>query len=638
MLRLACLMQDREAQNLKQTILSIIYEILYENNNRELFADELFIKTNDKFSTTIERSLFDELLVKSDFFEISNNTRDRLVKLTSKKFAEIDSSIAEFSIEPHIERFLKEKNITNVDKQAFVNILFNSIYENIYTFTPDKISSLIPNSCLRTYTTTEIKAFNDFLDFEDANKNRCLYNQFAKAIEFAILTSGQGVKQFSENLYKDKYYLLDTNIILRLLGVGGEERQRTIKQLLTDCKKQGIYFEYTNQTYIELMHTIAASVEHLQQVEKSQRLDILTELYRNNPNSFYIDSDFINHYCQLRVENRVNTPEQYELQMKAEFKVIQQEIGLLEADTTIEVNASRKNNLASKLMRSGKTENQAKVDSHNILYVKGRRKNNNYNYSDVKSFYLTTDRGLNQELSLDRDNEVSPTILPSQLFVIHHPLSGNSSLEPDYDIFFKFLKRRTSEFKFRGKDVLNYIESARTYTTDPKKIAPLLEAYADQRYTYSNNDAKIESEVVTFEKFAQTYFDQQSAELGEAKKRDDQMQEYGNNELANSIKKSRYIALAFDIVVTVIVIPAIGISLKISTSLDTSTILTATIVAEVIKFLISNRTGVLKSIWKSAFQRFAKNTSYFKIRKELSFIDKGICIIQNAPDNIWKYK
>ncbi len=106
----------------------------------------MFAKTNDKFSTSLEKDIFDNLLLKSNSFELTNTENAPLVKLSNEKFIEIDKNISEFSIEPHIEKFLELRKLPQNKKDKIVEILYLSIYENIYTFTPNKIKTLIPQT------------------------------------------------------------------------------------------------------------------------------------------------------------------------------------------------------------------------------------------------------------------------------------------------------------------------------------------------------------------------------------------------------------------------------------------------------------------------------------------------------------
>ncbi|HEU4789911.1 MAG TPA: hypothetical protein VFS71_09510 [Flavobacterium sp.] len=641
-LRLCCLIQDRDAQDLKRTALSVIFETLYETDNAEMSADELFAATNEKFNTALEKDFFDNLLVKSNSFILTTTQSSPLVRLTPEKFDEIDKNVSEYSIDPHIEKFLEKRKLPLSKKEKIIEILFQSIYENIYTFTPDKIETLIPQNISEKLEQSDLDIFNDFLEYDNHEKNRCLYNHFAKAIEFAILTSGKGVTQFSENIYKDKSYLLDTNIIFRLIGVGGEERRLTTEQLMKDCINQGIQFEYSHHTLLELNKKLEQCVIEISRAEKSNKIALVENVLENNPHLF--NDDFITQYCNLRIAKIVNSPEQYEIEMKSRFKILCTELNIQKTNHKISIEASRGNSYGLFLMKKRKEINehyrysihQAKVDANNILYVRERRGGNNYNYADVKSFYLTTDRGLNRILSAEKENLVPETILPSQLFIIHNPISSNGDKEPDYKTFFRFLKRRTSEFKLRGKDVLHYITQARMFSTDEKVIKSVIETYSDQRYKYSISDSVEEGTLLSFKDFSATFFDKKNAELKDTKQNYDIILSESEKEFSTVISKSKNVVKIIDFFLTLIVIPGIALTLKFVTKLDSSYIVIFLLIAEAIKFIVSSRTNFLKNIWLSLAKYFAQKTSYYKLSKNRDFLNRIEDKINGSSDNIWK--
>ncbi len=136
---------------------------MYENNNDYVHADNLFDLTNDKFNTSIDKDFFDNLLLKSTSFELLNTNDSPLVKLTKEKYNEIDKNVSEYSIEPHIERFLDQKGFGLKNKEKILEILFQSIYENIYTFKPDKIKTIIPQHISNKLSQEDLDIFNQFL-------------------------------------------------------------------------------------------------------------------------------------------------------------------------------------------------------------------------------------------------------------------------------------------------------------------------------------------------------------------------------------------------------------------------------------------------------------------------------------------
>ncbi len=641
-LRLCCLLQDRDSQDLKRVVLSIIFEIQFESNNSEISVDELYIQTNAKFNTALDRDFFDSLILKSDSFETTNTNESPLLKLTSAKFNEIDRDISEFSIEPHIEKFLVEKGLDANRKDKLVELLFQSIYENIYTFTPEKIQTLIPQGLIETAEQQDLDAFNAFLEYDNNAKNRCLYNQFAKAIEFAILTSGKGVNQFSDNLYKDKCYLLDTNIIFRLIGVGGEERQSTMIQLLKDCIKQGITFEFSNQTLMELNKRLEQCVIDLQRAEKARKIEIVANVLAQIPSSF--NDDFITQYCKMRSVGEVSSPEQYELQMKTRFKALCEELSIGRANHGIKVE-DYEVNLFSLHLKQRRSEinsyykysnKQAKVDAFNTLYVRKRRGGNNYNYADVKSFYLTTDRGLNRILAQEQNSLVPETILPSQLFIIHNPLSNGNTEEVDYQTFFRFLKKRTSQFKMRGKDVINYINQARTFTTDPKEITAVVQTYSDQRYEFSRTESLDEHSFISFKDFSQTYFDAKNAEFEEVNSSYSGIVSIAETNLKQLVLDSKMRTRMLDIGLYSLILPGIALLIKFVAGIDWTVFGGLLVISELIKFITSSRSTFLKKVWLSIFNRMVKRSPYYKMTQDSKYLQRGIDEIHQLSDNIWK--
>lgn len=638
LLRLACLIQDRDNQDFKRVVLSIIFELIYENNNVDLKADELYSATIAKSKEPIERDFFDNLITNSKSFELTNTDSEPLVKLTSTKFNEVEKNISEFSIEPSIEKFLKNKNYDLSNKDVIIKILYQSIYENIYAFNPSNTETLVPDVIKENFSQNELNIFNEFLEFDDPQKNRRLYNQFVKAIEFAILTSGKGVKSFTEQIYTDKTYLLDTNIIFRMLGVGGIERLETILKLIGSCIKQGVKFEYTLRTYQELNNTLDASIGKIAKAEQTKKVEIIQELVAEAPHFF--NDDFIVQYSRLKNEKKVSSPEQYGLEMKSRFKKLCTDFNIEQSNHSIKLETYEINLFAKKLISERKkitsyrySLKQATVDAYNVLFVRKKRGGNNYNYSDVKSFYLTTDRGLNKILSDDDEIVIPATILPSQLFAIHNPLSDESN-GVDYDNFFNFIKRRTSEFKHRGRDVFSFIQQAQVHTTDKEEIKNLIVTFTDVRYNNAKEESVKENVIVRFKDFAKTYFDNRLDEIEKIEDKYNTIEQKGEQDIYKILPKTKGITKTIDVISTLIIIPVISILIGLITNWEFSVI--SLLILEGLKFWLSKKENYNRQIWESLFEKKMKKTAYFKLTQNAQFIEQGLNKIAESDGNVWK--
>jgi len=484
--RLNCFLNDTHANDFKRIIISLVSEYLFDNNNENQKLENCYVHIVNFHKLEIEKDYFTSIVETYKHFELTAIQNDILLKLTSKKFAEINDRLNEHSIDIYIERFIRKNNLASSFKIPIKDILCQSVYENISTFSTDNLSSLVSTKVKTDFSNEEVAAFNDFLEDNDNEKNTAIYNIFLKATEFAIITSGKGVKEFSKDIFKGKRYCLDTNILFRLLGIGGLERQNTLKGLIESCIHQGITFEYTPHTFQELGKTLSGSVKYLKYAEKKYDLDMLGELTESDPHIF--KEDFITHYSKLKASGKINNPDQYELNILADFRTLQQVLSFGVTKGHIVINDREKAKMSDYLYKSKKelpygtkyTKTAANIDAYNVLFVRKLRGENNYNYVDVKSFYLTTDRTLNVILSKENNLIIPETILPSQLFILHHPFTSNGETV-DYELFLQFVKRRTTEFHLKGGEVLTYINQIRKQTSSKTELRNILTVYADKR-------------------------------------------------------------------------------------------------------------------------------------------------------------
>src|SRR5690606_19642310 len=120
-----------------------------------------------------------------------------------------------------------------------------------------------------------------------------------------------------------------------------------------------------------------------------------------------------------RSKGLVKNPDQYENKLLVDFRLLQEKYKISLYTKELPYPNDKVEKFKNLLFQQKKKKNKtirytktaAKVDATNILFVRSIRGNNNYNYSDVKSFYLTTDRTLNKILAREDENVLSETIL-----------------------------------------------------------------------------------------------------------------------------------------------------------------------------------------------------------------------------------
>jgi hypothetical protein len=613
------MMDDSRSKNFNSIIASLICELLYEGDNVALVKEKCFQHITENLKINLDVELFSSILEKNKDFVLTPEAESITIKLTPEKYADINKKIEQFSLEHYISKFVDKKKYSTPIKEAIERLIYQSIYENINSFSIGNIKTILPENAKTKNSKEEIEAFNAFLDQPDRDKDAALFSVFLKAVEFAIITSGKGVKQFTRDIFLGKEYCLDSNIIFRMLGVNGPERQESIINLMLSCIHQGIKFQYAVETFKEVKRKIEASIRDIKQGAQSNSIDILQDMIEED--LIQINNSFITHYALCRSQGSIKSAEQYEYLLLSEFRNLERKFNLKSVSTNFK---DRQVTLLQDMLYEKKkelngyryTKTAAKVDAHNILLVQELRGPNNFNYSDIKSFYLTTDRTLNTILATVNQEHIAETILPSQLYILHNALADSDDTEDmDYQAFNKFLKRRTTNFKYEGRDVLNFIDEIRSITSDTYTIKDVIKSYSDKKYEKGFQDLDSEPELKTFREFAETYLDKK---LGKAKAGDQKYQRSLSSaiaELPTLLAKSKKQIRNLDITVTVLLLPLSALLLKLITDKIWILVLGISLI-EILKFVISSKTNILSQLAKRVFLAGVTSSPYYKTFSE----------------------
>lgn len=451
--RVNCWMEDIEDQSYESSILITIYEFFITTDNEEIEFDLLFNQIKDAFGLKLQYDNCKEIVSNDPSFNIEPTENDFHVSLTKEKLEEFRQKQDLNHIDTQIKLFLEAHNLDQNFGQIIKKILYKAIYTNINSFVTSDIKTLITEKVENDFQPEEIECFNQFLEWENLAKNKAIYSLFSKSIEFAIITSGRGITEVSKDIFTNKTYYLDANIILRGIGIDGDARKDSILSVLDSCNHDGINFKIAKATYDELNNIIAKRSDDIIKISSPENDSFLTQIIDEIP----INNSFETDYIRRRKSGKVKSPSKYKLRLEQELSKFMDRYNL-KVEAIKGISQLEFSKLSKELLESKKSNynrrnyklGSALVDAKNILQVRNVRGANNYNYKDIKSFYLTTDGTLNAIVS-DRDKTTIPeTILPSQLFVIHNSFHKRTE-EQDYSDFINFIKLRRTEFNLNGQ-------------------------------------------------------------------------------------------------------------------------------------------------------------------------------------------
>jgi len=595
--RINCLLNDTKSTTFNSIITSILCELFYEYKNEPKNLNEIYSYIRNYLLITLEIDYLSTLINKAGFFNIEKLHDELLISLTSEKFLEVEQAIETNSLDKLINSFLIDSGKDFKFKGAIESMLYAAIYENINSFSIENLKTILPN-VKQDFSKEEIDAFNAFLDYPDPEKNKAIYRVLSNAVEFAILTSGKGIKEIKFEVFKGKSFLLDTNIIFRLLGIGGEERKESTLGLLTKCLSLGIKFEYTSKTHSELTNKLDQIIRMLESNKYNGSIAILGEIVNENPDLY--NDDFVIHYSKLFNQGVVQNPQQYQLKLQSDYRAL---LGTLKAGIVKEAPDDKEVYKLSKVLFAKKTEyystygkKASEVDAYNILVVRKKRGSNNHNFSDVKSFYLTADRSLNLIISKETESIIPDTILPSQLYILCKPFF-ETSLDNDYSEFVKFIKRRKTGFKYGGTQVLTYINQIRKFASSVTIINETLIHYSDVRYRSSqiNNEDIASNSNFTFKEVMKSILDKKLEEGDRGIRVKDSVAEEAEIYSTSRKRISRIIAKVIDCIITIGLLP-IGFLIFKEFYKSLWLIALLTLLVETIKFYLSSRFKLLQRL------------------------------------------
>ncbi|WP_380286583.1 hypothetical protein [Hymenobacter monticola] len=510
--RLSCMLDDMDGAKFNKVLVSVVCDYIYQRSNERTLLSQCLDYVVRELGIATTGQHLKNVLSKVEYVRTESLKNDVLLSLEVGLYDNLCHTSDANSIEHHARRFLRQETLPENLAEVLVEMIHQSIYENIQGLAGNNVKALLAEEIKGKFPVETIKVFNRFLEYENRAKDNAIFRLFYKALEFAIVTSGKGVKDFTANLFKGKVYLLDTNVIFRLMGIDGVQEQANMEELVTACLHQGVEFRYTAQTYEELRRKREQAVAMLKRFNNQASQLVEDTLIGGD---VAIQEGFANQYYRYKKVGVVATPEQYELKLMADFRRFEDLYKLRAVSRDVQVTKRDVEALSQDLFEGKKarrvlryTGSAAQVDAYNILYVKGARAFNNTSFSDVKCFYLSTDRMLAEILKAEANEQgVSEVLFPAQAFLLHASLSANFK-EADYITFTKFLKKSVVGQEFTGVEVVRYVNQVSSFTKDPKAISTLLKAYSDKRYT-SARSYDSELTLPTFSEFARTEFETQ---------------------------------------------------------------------------------------------------------------------------------
>lgn len=431
----------------------IIESVLLECNSVEFTVHQIIDFINDNYNIIFEEETIKEI-VKNEEDRFLTNFRDGnlYVCLTKARKQTLLSKIESKNIDFFISEFQKlySQLIANIDARLLIHrFLYEIFSSNTISFqklinSKKDVTGLI-NIESTNYTEKEKEIINNFLFWDNADKNKAIFDISSYALEYCMLTNKNGASSIHLTNLKNKSFYLDTNIIYRTLGINGEDRKKRSQTFLKKFNDAGEKLIISKSTDFEFKEGLRG---HIDRIRKYNTPRINSVVYQE----VKVQQDIFNFYHKWRIGKANYNLDKFLAEVLSLYDNFKKEFNI-ETDTLIPYDAEQKkikeilDDYTFKISSFKANEGHeiigsATIDAENILWVETKRENNNQNIFDTKYFFISTDQGL-RRWDYQRSDLIPTVLLPSQWLSIL--LRYLDRTEDDFKSFVNFLNLKNNE-------------------------------------------------------------------------------------------------------------------------------------------------------------------------------------------------
>lgn len=370
-------------------------------------------------------------------------------ELKSNAEKEIQSREKGFALRKYIDdycdKFIPKES--KIDRGKLCDLVTRFLFEKFQESVEQIFSLLDEHSELslnysEEYSEEERHFINDFLFWDNDEKNKMIYKLIVKSYDFCMINCP---KEISFDFSDFRFYL-DANIVMRLLGINNVQRQDAVKRFIDKCNQVGIDLYVSCYTKIEIEKSIDSQLAAIEkEIQLMGRIQSPNTVQFGFSDSFSIDlyRKFYE-YCNKKKTRSLNGFRTYI------FKEVEECISKFHYDQALSYKTidPKQFELLSQSLKTFKDEAVVKTDVNNILLLQARRK-------ETKDLYMVSaDAKLIRWCKETFVGCNSLVEFPSVWLSIITKYTGRAN-EDDYSAFCKFIRLPIVS---RDKDIKRKVE------------------------------------------------------------------------------------------------------------------------------------------------------------------------------------
>jgi hypothetical protein len=498
----------------------IVESVLLECGKKEFSVNQVIDFCQENYRIVFDENSIMEVVKKNtdEFLSIHRNN-DTFICLSEKRKQSLNSKINNKTIDFFIAEFIKEYQelTSSVDTKfilyKFLYAIFTSNAESFQKLIDAKRISETFNFGTTNYTEKEKEIINNFLQWDNAEKNKAIFDISSYALEYCMLTNSKSTNSIQMDNLRNKIFYLDTNIIYRALGINGENRKNRSITFLSKFSESKEQLIISKSTDIEFRESIKSHIDRIKRYNSPRVNSKVYQEYSKN-----IQPDIFNFYHNWRIDKTNPSLELFEAYILSLYDTLKKEQNIT-VDHSVHYNAKDKKvtekidsyttDIYNFKSREGEVLGSSKSDAENIYLVECKRNGNNL--FDTKFFLISTDQGL-RRWDYQRLNQTPIVLLPSQWLSIL--LRYVNRTEDDFKSFVSFLNLKNNEILIDNEKLQIVIAGISEMTTDLETQRNLLNNIIENKFNDVLSKESSKDEIFdNSKKYAKTKLEQQIEEL-----------------------------------------------------------------------------------------------------------------------------
>lgn len=463
--------------SIKQIHRKIVEDALFCKGDSVISVSALISYINSAYALLFSTREIEDIITSPqnrEKFIYSHKNNEIQISLTEDYKNKLNLKSQDRNLVDFIDEFISEKEYDDNIKEMILQFFYAVFTSSLNGFKRLLNEGTNGLEIGENYNTEEKNIINSFLQWENPDKDKAVFDLANYSLEYCIMTNSKNTEFSLDNL-KYKNFYLDTNIIYRALGLNGQELKERTLLFLSKFKdvKENLLISYS--TDHEFKDTIDYYIGKLTKYENPRiRSKIIYEFL--DPDSIYQfyhqwsigrSNRSVEYFRMYLLSEYDKLCKAYEIEIDNNFPYEEKKVTEL-----LEEYCSGINNYSDK-----KSLLSAEYDAKNILWVEEKRKDKCTNIFDTKSYFLSSDKTLYNWDYTRQTHRIPVVMLATQwLNIILHYLERTND---DYRSFVCFLSMKINNPILSEDEIISIVSGISEIADDIETQRFLIKNYIE---------------------------------------------------------------------------------------------------------------------------------------------------------------